>query len=115
MNLGILGMQMFVQGIILATVFFRTQMHRRTYSDTQVWDGAIFANSITVLFTGFADVTLTVVRLPYFYKLRDKKMFPAWAFGLSTLLTRIPFSLIEAGVFVVLTYYPMGFAPQAGR
>ncbi|CAM6085681.1 unnamed protein product [Calypogeia fissa] len=107
--------QMFVQGLILATVFFRTRMHRHTYRDAQVWNGAIFANSITVMFTGFADVTLTVVRLPFFYKLRDKRMFPAWAFALATLMTRIPFSLIEATVFVALTYYPMGFAPNAGR
>ncbi|CAM6108621.1 unnamed protein product [Calypogeia fissa] len=107
--------QMFVQGFILATLFFRTKMHRHTYQDARVWNGALFANSLTIMFTGFADVTLTVVRLPFFYKLRDKKMFPAWSFGLATLLTRIPVSLTEATVFVALTYYPMGFAPNAGR
>lgn len=106
---------MFVQGLILATVFFRTKLHRRNYADAQVWNGAIFANSLTVMFTGFADVTLTIVRLPFFYKLRDKKMFPASAFALATLMTRIPFSLTEATVFVALTYYPMGFDPAPGR
>jgi hypothetical protein len=33
----------------------------------------------------------------------------------ANILLKIPVSFVEAAVWVVLTYYVMGFAPAAGR
>ncbi|KAH1258747.1 ABC transporter G family member 39 [Glycine max] len=43
------------------------------------------------------------------------KFYPAWAFGLPIWLLRIPLSIMESGIWIVLTYYTIGFAPSASR
>lgn len=58
---------------------------------------------------------MTVFRLPVFYKQRDFLFYPAWAFAMPIWVLRIPVSLIESGIWIVLTYYTIGFAPAASR
>ncbi|GFZ17803.1 pleiotropic drug resistance 6 [Actinidia rufa] len=74
-----------------------------------------FYSLINVMFNGVAELAMTVFRLPVFYKQRDSLFYPAWAFGLPIWLTRIPVSLVESTIWVVLTYYTIGFAPAASR
>jgi ABC-type multidrug transport system ATPase subunit len=108
-----------VQLIILAfmamTVFLRTKMPYGTISDGGKFFGALTFSLITVLFNGFAELQLTIKMLPTFYKQRDFLFFPPWTFALVTIILRIPVSLVESAVWVVLTYYVMGFSPAAGR
>jgi hypothetical protein len=84
-------------------------------SDGTKFFGALTFSLITVLFNGFAELQLTIKMLPTFYKQRDFLFFPPWTFAMANLLLKIPISFIEAGVWVALTYYVMGFAPAAGR
>ncbi|GKD21324.1 plant PDR ABC transporter associated protein [Tanacetum coccineum] len=77
-------------------------------------------NSLLYIFETFqltfmSLLSLTVVRLPIFYKQRDSLLYPAWAFSIPIWLFRIPLSLMESGIWVVLTYYNIGFAPDATR
>lgn len=67
------------------------------------------------MFNGMAELTLTIFRLPVFYKQRDFRFYPAWAFALPIWVLRIPLSFLESGIWVVLTYYTIGFAPAASR
>jgi len=84
-----------------------------------------------------------VQRLPVFYKQRDNLFYPVrhqrggctalashpcvavravhchavqvWAFVLPVTLLRLPYSLLEAVIWTVITYFAIGFAPDAGR
>lgn len=46
---------------------------------------------------------------------RDNLFFPAWAFGLSTTILRIPYSLVESGIYSCIVYWVVGLAPEASR
>ncbi|XP_047160800.1 ABC transporter G family member 36-like isoform X1 [Vigna umbellata] len=107
--------QICIIGIIAATVFFRTKMHQRDESDAAVYIGAILFTMIMNMFNGFSELPLTIARLPVFYKHRDHLFHPPWTYTLPNFLLRIPISIFEATVWVLLTYYPIGFAPEASR
>ncbi|KAL2660639.1 hypothetical protein AAZX31_03G173400 [Glycine max] len=93
----------------------RTEMSVGTVQDGQKFFGALFFTLINVMFNGIAELSMTVYRHPVFYKQRDFKFYPAWAFGLPIWLLRIPLSIMESGIWIVLTYYTIGFAPSASR
>ena len=54
-------------------------------------------------------------RLPIFFKQREDQFYPAWAFNLPAILTRLPYTLLEVLIWTALTYYIVGLAPDAGR
>ncbi|KAG5243238.1 ABC transporter family protein [Salix suchowensis] len=107
--------QITIMSIIAFTVFFRTKMEVGTVIGGQKFFGALFFSLVNVMFNGMAELAMTVFRLPVFYKQRDFLFFPAWAFGLPIWVLRIPLSLMESGIWIILTYYTIGFAPSASR
>ncbi|KAJ6407594.1 hypothetical protein OIU84_010975 [Salix udensis] len=107
--------QITIMSIIAFTVFFRTKMEVGTAIGGQKFFGALFFSLVNVMFNGMAELAMTVFRLPVFYKQRDFLFFPAWAFGLPIWVLRIPLSLMESGIWIILTYYTIGFAPSASR
>ncbi|PAN43887.1 hypothetical protein PAHAL_9G000300 [Panicum hallii] len=107
--------QLIILALMSMTVFLRTKMPHGQISDGNKFFGALTFSLITVMFNGFAELQLTIKKLPVFYKHRDFLFFPAWTFGLANIILKVPVSLVEAAVWVVLTYYVMGFAPSAGR
>ncbi|KAF7026533.1 hypothetical protein CFC21_038644 [Triticum aestivum] len=107
--------QLLILGLVAMTVFFRTKMPYGQISDSAKFFGALTFSLITVLFNGFAELQFTIKMLPTFYKQRDFLFFPPWTFGLVNIISKVPVSLVESSVWVILTYYVMGFAPAAGR
>ncbi|KAK7396652.1 hypothetical protein VNO78_17807 [Psophocarpus tetragonolobus] len=107
--------QITIISIITFTVFLRTKMSVGTVQDGQKFFGALFFTLINIMFNGMAELDMTIFRLPVFYKQRDFRFFPAWAFGLPLWILRIPLSILESGIWIVLTYYTIGFAPSASR
>ncbi|CAA0829240.1 ABC transporter G family member 34 [Striga hermonthica] len=107
--------QITIMSIITFTVFFRTEMRSGQLVDGGKFYGALFFSLINVMFNGTAELALTVLRLPVFFKQRDALFYPAWAFSLPIWLVRIPLSLMESLIWIVLTYYTIGFAPGADR
>ncbi|KAK4413837.1 ABC transporter G family member 36 [Sesamum alatum] len=107
--------QIFIVAIITSTLFLRTQMHTRNEQDGAIYVGALLFSMICNTFNGFAELSLTIQRLPVFYKHRDLLFHPPWAFTLPTFLLRIPISVFEATVWMVTTYYTIGFAPEPSR
>lgn len=107
--------QITVMSIITFTVFFRTEMKSGQLADGGKFYGALFFSLINVMFNGTAELALTVLRLPVFFKQRDALFYPAWAFSLPIWLLRIPLSLMESLIWIILTYYTIGFAPEASR
>jgi len=58
---------------------------------------------------------MQVQRLEGWYKQRDNKMYPAWAYVLPTTILRLPYSLLAAVLWCSIVYYPVGLAPEPGR
>ncbi|CAH9075903.1 unnamed protein product [Cuscuta europaea] len=107
--------QIIIVAIISSTVFFRTKLHTRNEDDGGVYVGALLFGIITNMFNGFSELSMTIQRLPVFYKQRDLLFHPPWAFTLPTFLLKVPISVFETTVWMVTTYYTIGLAPEASR
>ncbi|KAL7195797.1 hypothetical protein ACSBR1_035934 [Camellia fascicularis] len=107
--------QITIMSLITMTVFFRTTMPSGNLADGGKFFGALFFSLMNVMFNGMAELVMIVVVLPVFYKQRDFLFYPPWAFGLPIWVLRIPVSFLESGIWVILTYYTIGFAPAASR
>ncbi|XP_010273227.1 PREDICTED: ABC transporter G family member 39-like [Nelumbo nucifera] len=109
------AIQIAVVATLTMTVFLRTNMDHRSLEDGSKYISLLFFGLINNMFNGVAEAQLTVMKLPVFYKQRDAKFFPSWIYSLSTFITRIPVSLIESSIWVILTYYTVDLAPNPGR
>nr|GMD46098.1 pleiotropic drug resistance protein 2 [Ipomoea batatas] len=107
--------QITIMSILAFTVFLRTEMPYGRLQDGTKFFGALFFSLLNVMFNGMAELALTVMRLPVFFKQRDHLFFPPWAFALPIWFLKIPLSFVESAIWIILTYYPIGFAPSAGR
>jgi hypothetical protein len=77
--------------------------------------GALYFALDTIMFNGFAELGMTVMKLPVFFKQRDLLFFPAWAYTLASWILQIPITFFEVGVYVFTTYYVVGFDPSVSR
>ncbi|XP_068647580.1 pleiotropic drug resistance protein TUR2-like [Aristolochia californica] len=108
-------MQLFVISFVAMTVFFRTEMHRSSVSDGTIFMGALFFSLVTMMFNGFSELAMTIAKLPVFYKQRDLLFYPSWAYALPSWILKIPISIAEVAVWIAMTYYVIGYDPNAGR
>ncbi|KAL2927174.1 Pleiotropic drug resistance protein 1 [Bienertia sinuspersici] len=107
--------QLIIMAFITMTVFFRTKMHKRDVTDGNIFTGALFFGLIMLMFNGMAEMSMTIAKLPVFYKQRDLLFFPAWAYALPSWVLKIPITLFECGVWTFITYYVIGFDPNVSR
>lgn len=106
--------QLGILALITGTVFLRTRMgvdmlHSNYYM------GSLFFALLLTMVNGFPEIAMTVTRLPIFYKQRDLFFYPAWAYSIPASLLKIPISLLESVVWTTITYFLVGFAPEATR
>ncbi|PIM99606.1 Pleiotropic drug resistance proteins (PDR1-15), ABC superfamily [Handroanthus impetiginosus] len=99
---------------VTMTVFLRTQMHIDLVHANK-YLGALFYTIIILLIDGIPEVSMTTARLPVFYKQRDMYFYPSWAYAVPAAILKIPLSLLQAVVWTSLTYYVIGYSPDAGR
>ena len=97
--------------VIASTLFLRTKMHH----DGGIYAGALFFSVVINLFNGMAKLSMTIARLPVFYKQRDLLFYPRWAYALPAWILKIPIYLAEVAVWVCITYYVIGSDPYVGR
>lgn len=97
------------------TVFFRTEMKRDDLEDGGIFVGALFFGVVMIMFNGMSEISMTIAKLPVFYKQRDFLFYPSWAYALPSWIMKIPVSILETGVWTVLTYYVIGFDPNIAR
>ncbi|RZB48334.1 Pleiotropic drug resistance protein 1 [Glycine soja] len=107
--------QLAIVAFIAMTVFFRTEMHPDSVTSGGIYAGALFYGLLVILLDGFADLTMTVSKLPVFYKQRDFLFFPSWVYALPAWILKIPMTFAQVGIWVFLTYYVIGFDPYVGR
>ncbi|GAB2261691.1 hypothetical protein Droror1_Dr00002688 [Drosera rotundifolia] len=101
--------------LVIVTVFFRKTMHHRTLEDAGVYLGAIYFAIVMILFNGFMEVPMLIAKLPVLYKHRDLRFYPCWVFTLPSWVLSIPTSFIETVIWMVITYYGVGFDPLITR
>ncbi|KAK9986056.1 hypothetical protein SO802_031007 [Lithocarpus litseifolius] len=114
-SLGQRDRKLTIVALIASTLFLRTNMHRNSVEDGGIYAGALFFSVIITLFNGMAELSMTIARLPVFYKQRDLLFYPPCAYALPAWILKIPISCIEAAVWVFITYYIIGFDPNVGR
>ncbi|XP_021731921.1 pleiotropic drug resistance protein 1-like [Chenopodium quinoa] len=107
--------QLTIMAIIAMTLFFRTKMHRKTVTDGGIYTGALFFSVVMIMFNGMAEMSMTIAKLPVFYKQRDLLFFPGWAYALPGWILKIPITIFECAVFTFITYYVIGFDPSVAR
>ncbi|RZC64005.1 hypothetical protein C5167_025792 [Papaver somniferum] len=107
--------QLLITAVIGMTLFLRTELNKDTINDGGVYLGALFFGLTVILFNGFSELAMTVVKLPVFYKQRDLLFFPAWAYAIPTWILKIPVTIAEVFVWVFVTYYVIGFDPNVER
>ncbi|KAH7657664.1 P-loop containing nucleoside triphosphate hydrolase protein [Dioscorea alata] len=107
--------QIIIVAIIESTVFLRTRMHTRNQDDGFMYIGALIFCMVVNLFNGFAELSLSISSLPVLYKQRDMLFYPPWVFTVPNALLRIPISILESIVWVAMTYFAIGYAPETSR
>ncbi|CAO2203983.1 unnamed protein product [Urochloa humidicola] len=103
-----------LMAFIVMTTFFRTNM-KHDFIYGSIYMGALFFALDTIMFNGFAELAMTVMKLPVFFKQRDLLFFPAWAYTIPSWILQIPITFLEVGVYVFTTYYVIGFDPSVSR
>ncbi|WOH15112.1 hypothetical protein DCAR_0934649 [Daucus carota subsp. sativus] len=106
--------QLLIIASITMTAFLRTRMevdagHANEYL------GSLFYSLIILLVDGFPELSMTVARLPVFYKQRELCFYPAWAYAIPAAILKIPLSILESLIWVSLTYYAIGYSPEPER
>ena len=108
--------QITIMSISTFTVLtLRTTMPAGNLGDGRKFFGALFFCLVNMMFNGTTERELVVSKLPVLFKQRDFMFHPAWVFGLPIWILRIPLSLLESGIWIILSYYTVGFAPSADR
>ncbi|KAL0923809.1 hypothetical protein M5K25_004587 [Dendrobium thyrsiflorum] len=107
--------QVIFMAFVTMSVFWKTEMHHRSIDDGQIYMGALFFSLLTVMFNGSSELALTIIKLPVFFKQRDCDFYPSWAFALPNWILNIPFSCVEVAIWVLLTYFAIGYDSSAER
>ncbi|KAE9446707.1 hypothetical protein C3L33_21390, partial [Rhododendron williamsianum] len=108
------SVQLVITAAITVTMFLRSGTGiDATYANHYL--GASFYAIIVLFFDGFAELTMTVARLPIFYKQRDLCLYPAWSYAISSTILKVPLSLLAALIWTSLTYYGIGYSPEPRR
>ncbi|KAG5227877.1 pleiotropic drug resistance protein [Salix suchowensis] len=101
--------------IITMTVFFRTKCLEIQSTDGGVYTGALFFTAITIMFYGTDELSMTIAKLPVFYKQRELLFFPPWTYAIPPWILKIPITFVEVAAWVFLTYYVTGLDPDIAR
>ncbi|GKA36475.1 pleiotropic drug resistance protein 1-like protein [Tanacetum coccineum] len=104
-----------VMAFISATVFFRTELHKRAGQDPGFYTATLFFAVTMHMFNGMSEISMTIAKLPVFYKQRNFLFYPSWAYAIPSWIVKIPVSFIEAAAWTIITYYVTGFDPNIAR
>ncbi|KAL0915541.1 hypothetical protein M5K25_015967 [Dendrobium thyrsiflorum] len=107
--------QVMFMAFITMSLFWKTQMHHNSIDDGQIYIGALFFSLITILLNGSSELVLTLIKLPVYFKQRDYHFYPSWALALPNWILNIPFSCIEVAIWVLITYFSIGYDSSAER
>uniref|UniRef100_A0A803MQ74 ABC transporter domain-containing protein n=1 Tax=Chenopodium quinoa TaxID=63459 RepID=A0A803MQ74_CHEQI len=103
------AVQLTVLGFVVASAFAEDKKHHSTIEDGVVHMGALFIGLVTIIISGFAVLPMTISKLPVYYKQRNYRFFPSWAYSFPTLIPGMIFSSFEVIIWTITTYFIIGF------
>ncbi|KAM7259425.1 hypothetical protein ACFE04_015166 [Oxalis oulophora] len=106
------------QIVFVAVVTMTVFLHSRLPIDvvhSNSYMSVLFFGLLIAVADGIPELSLTVHRLPGFYKQKDLYFYPAWAYAIPSAIVKIPLSFVQTFVWTCLTYYVIGFSPGASR
>ncbi|KAK9289059.1 hypothetical protein L1049_017530 [Liquidambar formosana] len=106
--------QLLIIALMTMTVFTRTQMSV-DLNHASYYMGSLFYALVRLMTNGIAELSLTVSRLPVFYKQRAFYLYPAWAYAIPAFILKLPVAMIESILWTALTYYAIGYSPEVER
>ncbi|PWA80245.1 pleiotropic drug resistance protein 3 [Artemisia annua] len=106
--------QLLILAVMTMTVFLRTRL-KVDVIDANYYLGSLFFALLVLVVDGYPELSMTVARLPVFYKQRDMYFYPAWAYAIPASILKIPLSMFVAIIWTCLTYYVIGYSPEPGR
>ncbi|KAJ1267717.1 hypothetical protein BS78_07G078800 [Paspalum vaginatum] len=106
--------QLGLLAIITGTVFLRTHVDDNR-ANANYYMGSLFCALLLLMVNGFPELTMTISRLPIFYKQRDDYFYPAWAYALPSFILKVPISLIESIAWTTMSYFLIGYTLEASR
>ena len=77
--------------------------------------GSLFYALLMLMVNGFPEISMAVNRLSVFYKQRDYYFYPAWAYAVPAFILKVPVSLVVSIAWTSLSYFLIGYAPEASR
>ena len=96
------------------SVFLRTGK-RLDIEHANYYMSSLFFSLILTMVNGHPEMAMTVSRLPCFYKQGNLCFYPAWAYAIPAAISKVPISLIESLIWTSVTYYGIGYSPEAVR
>ena len=107
-------LQLGLLAAITGTVFLRTHMGvDRVHANYYM--GSLFYALILLMVNGFPELAMAISSLPVFYKQRDYCFYPAWAYAVPALILKVPVSLVESIAWWSISYFLIGYTPEASR
>lgn len=55
------------------------------------------------------EMQLLTERLPVFWKQREMRFYPGWCFAVPAFVFRLPYALLDATLWSLITYWAVGF------
>ncbi|XP_074570849.1 ABC transporter G family member 36-like isoform X2 [Curcuma longa] len=107
--------QLTIMAMITMTVFLRTKMPHDSVEGGNIYMGALYFTVLVIVFNGFSELAMTILKIPVFFKQRDLLFFPTWSYTIPTWILKIPIAFIEVAVWVFTSYYVIGFDPKVER
>eukprot|EP00261_Vitis_vinifera_P019270 XP_010649677.2 PREDICTED: pleiotropic drug resistance protein 3 [Vitis vinifera] len=106
--------QLVIVALMTMTVFIRTRM-AVDLQHSNYFLGSLFYTLIRLMTNGVAELFLTISTLPVFYKQKEGYLYPVWAYSIPTSILKTPYSLVESILWTSITYYTIGYSPEAKR
>ncbi|XP_059652222.1 pleiotropic drug resistance protein 3-like isoform X3 [Cornus florida] len=107
-----------IQLVIIASMMMTELLQTRMSADfvhANYFLGSLFFTLMILIIDGFPEMSMTLARLPIFYKQKELYFYPAWAYAIPSCILKAPLSLLEALIWTSLTYFVIGYSPEAGR
>ncbi|CAN6466471.1 unnamed protein product [Victoria cruziana] len=109
------SVQILLLAAIVTATFSRGKDEISIKDDLTRLTGAIYSGVVVLMFNGVVELTMMIMRMPVFYKQRDLQCYPGWAFLLPAALLHVPITLFESTMWVLVTYFSIGFAHSPAR
>ncbi|WOL19176.1 ABC transporter G family member 45 [Canna indica] len=108
-------LQIIVLGILILTLFFKTEINHDTVTDANKFLAALSLGLTITMFNSMTELAIMVRRLPILYKQRQSLSLPGWSQLSPIFILSLPISLVEISIWTCLTYFFVGYAPSAIR